>query len=120
MELIETRIIGPADELLKIIKSIRKMATKRDHKQLDLDRHNNSLSKLQNKKERNANDEKKLYNAENNVEIATQEYNYFNDMLKEELPKLFQLEADFIRPLFQSFYYMQLNIFTRFIPEWRK
>src|SRR5277367_4985721 len=32
-------------------------------------------------------------------------------MLKEELPVLFDLEAEFIRPLFQNFYYMQLNIF---------
>ncbi|KAF5100180.1 hypothetical protein D0Z00_001387 [Geotrichum galactomycetum] len=111
LEMIETRIIGPADELLKVINAIRKMATKRDHKQLDLDRHTNSLTKLQNKKERSVKDEKAMYTAENNVEIATQEYNYYNDMLKEELPKLFQLEAEFIRPLFQSFYYMQLNIF---------
>lgn len=111
LEMIETRIIAPADELLEIIKSIRKMATKRDHKQLDLDRRNASLKKLQDKKERSPKDDERMYQAENNVEIATQEYNYFNDMLKEELPKLFQLEAEFIRPLFQSFYYMQLNIF---------
>jgi len=32
-------------------------------------------------------------------------------MLKDELPKLFELESEFIRPLFQNFYYMQLNIF---------
>lgn len=111
LEMIETQIVGPADELLQIIKAIRKMATKRDHKQLDLDRHTNTLTKLQNKKDRSVKDEKNLYTAENNVEIATQEFNYYNDMLKEELPKLFQLEAEFIRPLFQSFYYMQLNIF---------
>lgn len=111
LEMIETRIIGPADELLTVINSIRKMATKRDHKQLDLDRHTNSLAKLQSKKDPSAKDEKAIYTAENNVEIATQEYNYYNDMLKTELPKLFELEAEFIRPLFQSFYYMQLNIF---------
>lgn len=111
LDMIETRIVAPADELLKIIKAIRKMATKRDHKQLDLDRHTASLQRLQNKKERSTKDETNMYKAENNVEIATQEYDYFNDMLKEELPKLFQLEAEFIRPLFQSFYYMQLNIF---------
>lgn len=111
LEMIETRVIGPADELLKVINSIRKMATKRDRKQLDLDRHTNSLTKLRGKKEPSARDEKALYTLENNVEVATQEYDYYNNMLKEELPALFQLEADFIRPLFQSFYYMQLNIF---------
>jgi amphiphysin len=56
-------------------------------------------------------DEKALYAAENAVEVATQDYNYFNDMMKEELPQLFTLEAEFIRPLFQNLYYMQLNIF---------
>lgn len=56
-------------------------------------------------------DEKALYAAESALEAATQDYNYFNDMMKEELPILFTLEAEFIRPLFQNFYYMQLNIF---------
>lgn len=111
LEMIETRIVAPADELLRIIKAIRKMATKRDHKQLDLDRHTASLTKLQNKKERSIKDEERMYKAENDVEIAKQEYEYFNNLLKEELPRLFQLENEFIRPLFQTFYYMQLNIF---------
>ena len=111
LDMIETRIVAPAVDLLSIIKSIRKMAIKRDHKQLDLDRHTASLQKLQTKKERSLKDEKNMYTAENNVEIATQEYDYYNNMLKEELPKLFEMEQQFIRPLFQSFYYMQLNIF---------
>lgn len=111
LDMIETRIVAPADELLQVIKAIRKMAVKRDHKQLDLDRHSSSLTKLENKKERSVNDEKKMYTAENNVEIAKQEYEYYNDMLKEELPKLFALEAQFIKPLFETLYFMQLNIF---------
>jgi amphiphysin len=111
LEMIETRVIRPADELLEIIKVIRKSATKRQHKQLDYDRHRATLKKLQDKKEKNLKDEKAMYKAENDVEQATQEFNYFNDLLKDELPKLFALEREFIRPLFQSFYYMQLNVF---------
>ncbi|KAF8467304.1 reduced viability upon starvation protein [Kalaharituber pfeilii] len=111
LEMIETRIIRPADELMEVIKMIRKTATKRAHKQLDYDRFRNTYKKLQEKKERTAKDEKALYQAENNLEQATQEYNYWNDLLKSELPKLFELEREFIRPLFQSFYYMQLNVF---------
>lgn len=111
LEMIETRVIRPADELLEIIKVIRKSALKRDHKQLDYDRHRATLKKLQDKKDKNLKDEKAMYKAENDCEQATQEYNYFNDLLKEELPKLFALEREFIRPLFQSFYYMQLNVF---------
>jgi amphiphysin len=111
LEMIETRVIRPADELLEIVKVIRKSATKRQHKQLDYDRHRATLKKLQDKKEKSLKDEKAMYKAENDVEQATQEFNYFNDLLKDELPKLFQLEREFIRPLFQSFYYMQLNVF---------
>ncbi|KAG9242666.1 reduced viability upon starvation protein-like protein [Calycina marina] len=111
LEMIETRVIKPADELLEVVKVIRKSALKRDHKQLDYDRHRATLKKLQDKKEKTLKDEKALYKAENDCEQATQEYNYFNDLLKDELPKLFSLEREFIRPLFQSFYYMQLNVF---------
>jgi amphiphysin len=111
LEMIESRIVRPAAELMDVIKVIRKTATKRDHKQLDYDRHRATLKKLQDKKEKTAKDEKAMWKAENEVETATQEFNYFNDLLKEELPRLFALEREFIQPLFQSFYYMQLNIF---------
>ncbi|KAI1495024.1 BAR-domain-containing protein [Biscogniauxia mediterranea] len=111
LEMIDSRVIRPANELLDVLKVIRKTATKRDHKQLDYDRHRATLKKLQDKKEKSAKDEKAIWKAESEVEQSTQEFNYFNDLLKEELPKLFALERQFIQPLFQSFYYMQLNIF---------
>lgn len=111
LEMIETRVIRPADELLEIVKVIRKGVVKRQHKQLDYDRHRATLKKLQDKKDKSMKDEKAMYKAENDVENATAEYNYYNDLLKDELPKLFTLEREFIRPLFQSFYYMQLNVF---------
>lgn len=111
LEMIDSRIISPADQLLEVIKVIRKVGVKRDHKQLDHDRHRTTLKKLQEKKDKSIKDEKALYKAEGDVEQATQEFNYYNDLLKDELPKLFALEAEFIRPLFQSFYYMQLNVF---------
>ena len=111
LEMIETRVIHPADELLDIIKVIRKTTAKRQHKQLDYDRHRATLQKLKDKKEKSLKDEKALYKAEADVEQATQEFDYFNGLLKEELPRLFKLEREFIRPLFQSFYYMQLNVF---------
>ncbi|KAH9865960.1 hypothetical protein J1614_008524 [Plenodomus biglobosus] len=111
LEMIESRVIRPADELLDIIKAVRKIAGKRDHKQLDYDRHRATLKKLQDKKDKTLKDEKATYRAEADVEQATQDYNYFNDLLKDELPKLFTLEREFIKPLFQSFYYMQLNVF---------
>lgn len=111
LEMIQARVIGPALELLEVIKIVRKQAVKRDHKQIDYDRHRTTLKKLQDKKDKTLKDEKALYKAEADVEQATQEYEYFNELLKDELPKLFTLEREFIQPLFQSFYYMQLNVF---------
>ncbi|KAK5987491.1 Regulator of cytoskeleton and endocytosis [Cladobotryum mycophilum] len=111
LDMIETRVIRPANELLDVIKIIRKTALKRDHKQLDYDRHRAALKKLQDKKDRSAKDEKAMWKAEGDAEQATQDFEYYNNLLKDELPKLFQLEQEFIQPLFQSFYYMQLNIF---------
>ncbi|KAL8707429.1 MAG: hypothetical protein Q9220_007548 [cf. Caloplaca sp. 1 TL-2023] len=111
LEMIQHRVIGPADELLTVIKVVQKSTLKRQHKQLDYDRHRTALKKLQDKKEKSLKDEKALYKAEMDVEQATQDFEYFNDLLKDELPKLFHLEREFIRPLFQSFYYMQLNVF---------
>lgn len=109
--MIQARVIGPADELSGVIKIVQKSIIKRQHKQLDYDRRRANLKKIQDKKDKTLKDEKALYKAESEVEQATQEFNYFNDLLKEELPRLFTLEAEFIRPLFQSFYYMQLNVF---------
>ena len=111
LDMIDSRIISPADQLLEVIKVIRKVAVKRDHKKIDYDRRRATWKKLDEKKDKSLKDEKALYKAESDMEQATQDYNTYNDLLKEELPRLFALEAEFIRPLFQSFYYMQLNVF---------
>ena len=111
LEMIQARVIGPADELLNVIKVVQKAILKRQHKQLDYDRHRASFKKIHDKKDKSLKDEKALYKAENDMEQATQDFNYFNDLLKDELPQLFALEGELIRPLFQSFYYMQLNVF---------
>lgn len=111
LALVEEKIVTPCQELLKIITYIRKMATKRNHKKLDLDRHLNTYSKQEKKKEPTPKDEERLYKAQAQVEVAQQEYDYYNELLKTQLPILFSLEAEFVKPLFVSFYFMQLNIF---------
>lgn len=111
LELIQTRIVAPADELMSIVKNARKWAVKRDHKQLDYDKEKNKLKKLQDKTDRTAKDDEALWKTENKLEAATEDYELFNRMLKEQFLQLFEYEREFIAPLFQSFYYMQLNIF---------
>lgn len=111
LELIESRIISPVKELQGVMKLIRKNITKRDHKLVDYDRFNNSLVKLREKKEKSLADEKNLFKLEQDFEQATNEYEMFNNALKTDMPRFMQLAAQFIDPLFHSFYYMQLNIF---------
>lgn len=111
LEMIKSRVVGPAEELMAVVKNVRKMVVKRDHKQLDYDKEKNKLKKLQDKTEKSAKDEKAIWDTENKLEAATEEYNIFNEMLKGQLLDLFDLEREFILPLFQSFYYMQLNVF---------
>jgi amphiphysin len=111
LELIESRIAGPTKEFQSVMKTIRKTITKRDHKLVDYDRFNNSLTKLRDKKEKSLNDEKNLFKLEQDFEMATNEYDYINTALKQDLPHFMTLSTQFIDPLFHSFFYMQLNIF---------
>ncbi|PPQ67408.1 hypothetical protein CVT25_005987 [Psilocybe cyanescens] len=111
LELIETRISGPARELQSVMKIIRKTITKRDHKLTDYDRFNNSLTKLRDKKDKSLSDEKNLFKLEQDFEVATNEYDYINNALKQDFPRFMMLSTQFIDPLFDSFFYMQLNIY---------
>ncbi|KAG8857510.1 hypothetical protein FRB91_011253 [Serendipita sp. 411] len=61
LDLIETRIVAPTRDFQGLVKTIRKNITKREHKLVDYDRHNNSLTKLRDKKEKSLNDEKNLF-----------------------------------------------------------
>ncbi|EPQ28487.1 uncharacterized protein PFL1_03790 [Pseudozyma flocculosa PF-1] len=111
IELIESRVVGPANDFLAVLKAIRKNITKRDHKLVDFDRHNNAYSKLRDKKEKTLKDEQALFKVEQDYETAAADYEYYNNALKEELPKFFEMAQRFMTPLFYSFYYMQLNVF---------
>ncbi|ADV20384.1 hypothetical protein I315_01487 [Cryptococcus gattii Ru294] len=111
LELIESRIVGPCKELVEICKKIRKTITKREHKLVDYDRHNNSLNKLREKKEKSLSDEKNLFKVEQDFELASGEYEHYNNLLKSELPHFLGMATRFIDPLFHSFYYMQLNVY---------
>ncbi|OCH88366.1 BAR-domain-containing protein [Obba rivulosa] len=111
LELIDSRILAPIKELQQIMKTIRKTITKREHKLIDFDRFNNSLTKLRDKKEKTLNDEKQLFKLEQDFEVASTEYEYINTALKNELPRFLTQATQFIDPLFHSFFYMQLNIF---------
>lgn len=111
LDLIDSRIIGPVKEVGDVCKRIRKTIVKREHKLTDFDRHNNSLNKLREKKEKSLSDEKNLFKVEQDFEIASNEYEHWNNLLKQELPVFLKMAARFMDPVFHSFYYMQLNVF---------
>ncbi|KNZ51290.1 hypothetical protein VP01_400g14 [Puccinia sorghi] len=110
LDLIDTRIIAPIKEFNEVIKHAKKAITKRDHKLIDFDRHNNAYTKLRDKKEKSLKDEQNIFKAEQEYEAALQDYEHYNNLLKTEIPRFLQLTTAFISPLFHSFFYMQLNI----------
>lgn len=78
LELIDSRVTAPLKEYSDLLKKIRKTVTKREHKLTDFDRHNNSYNKLKDKKEKSLSDEKNLFKYEQDLELATQEYEHYN------------------------------------------
>ncbi|CAO3597629.1 unnamed protein product [Absidia cylindrospora] len=97
--------------MLDIMKQIQKTMIKRNHKMIDYDRHRSSLSKLKVKEERSFNEEKQIYKVESQLETATQDYQYLNDMLKQQLPQFFHLKTQFIVPVYEHLFYLQCRIY---------
>ena len=111
IELIETRVVAPIQEVEQVLKSINKAITKRDHKLIDFDRHTNSYTKLKEKQNRSAKDDQHMFKLEHDCEAAAADYEHHNNLLKAELPQFLAMATKFIGPLFYSLYYMQLNVF---------
>jgi len=104
-------VLQPIVQLREILRHITKTITKRQHKMVDYDRYRSSLTKLQSKNEKSLSDEKQIFKLEGQLETATQDYSYLNEMLKEQLPYFFQLRSHFIDPIFQTFYNLQVKIY---------
>ncbi|ORX51347.1 hypothetical protein DM01DRAFT_320355 [Hesseltinella vesiculosa] len=110
LDLLDDGVIRPALEAIEVIKKIQKTITKRSHKMIDYDRHRSSMSKLKGKDDRTLSEEKQYYKVESQLEIATKDYDYLNDMLKEQLPQYLQLQAALIQPITERLYFMQCRI----------
>ncbi|KAI9475511.1 MAG: hypothetical protein EXX96DRAFT_596033 [Benjaminiella poitrasii] len=111
LDVVDLQIVRPLLELEEILKTIHKTMIKRNHKLIDYDRHRLALQKLNNKQERSFSEEKQVFKVQSQLETATQDYNYLNDMLKSELPRFFQLKSHFIQPVFESLFNMQSRIY---------
>lgn len=49
---------------------------------------------------------------EGQLDIATQDYEYLNGLLKEELPRILQLQSQLVDPMFQNLYFIQCRIYA--------
>ncbi|KAL9553871.1 hypothetical protein MBANPS3_003077 [Mucor bainieri] len=111
LDVVDRDIVRPLLELSEIIKTINKTMVKRNHKLIDFDRHRIAIQKLNAKTERSFSEEKQIFKIQSQLDTATQDYNYLNDMLKSELPRFFQLKASFIQPVFENLFNMQSRIY---------
>ncbi|GBB93569.1 hypothetical protein RclHR1_00220003 [Rhizophagus clarus] len=111
LDRIDELVVLPSKDFIDVVKLIKKTITKRDHKKVDFDRYTNSVKKLKDKKDKSLNDEKSLIKAEEHLTKATEEYEYYNDLLKKELPMFFEYRAQFIEPVVTNFYHLQLKIY---------
>ncbi|KAL7754188.1 BAR adaptor protein Hob1 [Sorochytrium milnesiophthora] len=111
LNVIERRVINPANDFLVVFKNIRKTITKRNHKLLDYDRHRNDVHKLEIATNKDAKDERRLAQTRQQFEVASQEFAVLNDALKQQLPHFLQLRIAFIDPCFQSLYFLQLKVY---------
>ncbi|CAO3673868.1 unnamed protein product [Umbelopsis vinacea] len=112
LDVIDSQIIARTLQFREILKSVDKTITKRNHKLVDYDRFRTGLAKLKSKPERTLSEEKQMFKMEGQLDIATQDYEYLNGLLKEELPRILQLKSQVVDPMFQNFYFIQCRIYA--------
>ena len=101
----------PIADFLEIVGNIKKLIVKRGHKLIDYDRHRLALEKSKERKDRQANDERKVAELEQKFEIATRDYTSINNVLMSELPEFLNYRVYFIDPCFQTLYAVQLKVY---------
>ncbi|PKI83898.1 hypothetical protein MVES_002241 [Malassezia vespertilionis] len=89
-DLIASRIVAPLQEVEAIMKSVEKAISKRDHKH--------------------------MFKLETECETAAADYEFHNDLLKEELPQFLSMATRLITPIFYSLniYYTTLERIQEF------
>ncbi|KAI8390053.1 hypothetical protein BD560DRAFT_379775 [Blakeslea trispora] len=111
LDSVDQFVIRPTYELQEVIKTVQKTIVKRNHKLIDYDRHRLALGKLTSKTERSLNDEKSMIKLQSQLDTATQDYEYLNNTLKQQLPVFFNLLFQMMQPIFEHLYNLQNTIF---------
>lgn len=57
------------------------------------------------------NEEKAIFKVQSQLDTATQDYEYLNNALKEQLPAFFQMLIQLVQPIFEHMYNLQCKIY---------
>ncbi|KAI8643904.1 BAR domain-containing protein [Parasitella parasitica] len=107
-------VVRPADRFHLITRSIDKTITKREHKLIDFDRHRIAYTKYSGIAEPSPSEEKNMFKLQTQFDNAAADYDYFNNILKDELAQFLDLAQAFIEPVFQKFYGIQHRMASGF------
>lgn len=107
---LDALVVRPADRFHMITKTIDKTITKREHKLIDFDRHRVAYMKYSAIQEPSPSEEKNMFKLQTQFDNAAADYDYFNNMLKDELARFLDLSQEFIEPVFRQFYNIQSRV----------
>ncbi|KAI7873879.1 BAR-domain-containing protein [Lichtheimia hyalospora FSU 10163] len=110
LDQLDSSVVQPAEHVHALTKAIQKTITKRQHKLIDYDRHRISLQKFKAIQDRSPSEDKQVFKLENQLATATQDYEYLNDMLKQDLVRFLRLAAEWITPIQTSFFHLQCSV----------
>lgn len=113
MDFLEREVITPIYEYTKLIANAMRLMEKRDRKRIDFERHTATVQKIRNNTSRSVNDEKRMAQVSDELEVATRDYNDLNNTLKAELPQFLQLKDDLIGSCFLTLYNYQLRYYKQ-------
>ncbi|KAJ2709527.1 BAR adaptor protein Hob1 [Coemansia spiralis] len=113
---LDASVVAPIQELMVLMRNIHKAIQKRDHKMLDYDRFRAAVEKAEAKEasegQRRLPDERAFQKHGAQYQEAARQYNYYNDMLKDQLRQLLDLRQAFIDPIFLKFFRLQEELYT--------
>ncbi|KAI3641175.1 hypothetical protein MIR68_000781 [Amoeboaphelidium protococcarum] len=112
---IDRTVVQPCLDYIQLHKLVNKVLVKRDHKKVDLDRHQADLKKVRDKvqQENKIGDDRKIAKAEHAVENAYREYDQYNALLKEQLPHYINYRIQFVDPILHSLLAFHSHLFIQ-------
>ena len=108
---IDNELVQVLQEYAAVMKNVEAKIIKRNHKLLDYDRHRATIKSLQEKKNRTVSEERSMIRAEEAFQQAQTDYEQFNQMLKEELPVLLDLQRQLLQPVYAKLLDLQKTFF---------